>query len=51
MENNLKSNFETILMPLDDIQSGLNSLKEIINKNGSKFSQKIIKNFNRLSIF
>ena len=37
-------------MPLDDIQSGLNSLKGIINKNGSKFSQKIIKNLNSLSI-
>ena len=50
MENNSKSKIQPILLPFEDIQSELNSLKEIISKKGSKLSQKVIKNLNSLSI-
>ena len=50
MENNSKSNIQPILLSFEEIQSGLNSLTEIISKKGSKLSQKVIKNLNCLSI-
>ena len=41
MENNLKSNIKAVLLPLEEIERGLNSLKETINKKSNKILIKI----------
>ena len=41
MENNLKSNIKAVLLPLEEIERGLNILKETINKKSNKILIKI----------
>ena len=40
MEDRSKSNIQAILFPYEEIQSGMNSLQEIISRTGSKLRQK-----------
>ena len=40
MKSNLKSNTKTILLPLEEIENGLTSLKEIITKKSKKIKMK-----------
>ena len=45
MENNLKSNIQPISLPLEEIESGINSLKTLIN-NKCKLDSTSFKDFN-----